>query len=86
MGGWMSYTLYMIKKGNIMKKTVTTNTFAGPIATTFELAKHNVGSSSEYWAILFVEKEGKSLQNKWGGFTVRNTGKPAYINKIWKEL
>ena len=82
----MAYTLHMIKKGNIMKKTVTTNTFAGPIATTFELAKHNVGSSSEYWAILFVEKVGQSLQKKGGGFTVRNTGKPAYINKIWKEL
>ena len=69
-----------------MKKTVTTNTFAGPIDTTFELVKCNVGNSGEYWAILFVEKEGQSLQNKWGGFTVRNTGKPAYINKIWKDL
>ena len=82
----MSYNLPMIKKGYIMKKTVTTNTFAGPIDTTFELVKCNVGNSGEYWAILFVEKEGQSLQNKWGGYTVRHTGKPAYINKIWKEL
>tara|TARA_B100001778_G_C18513637_1_gene595422 strand:+ start:557 stop:787 length:231 start_codon:yes stop_codon:yes gene_type:complete len=76
----------MIKKGNIMKKTVTTNTFAGPIDTTFELVKHNVGNPSEHWAILFVEQDGQSLQNKWGGFTVKNTGKPAYMKKIWKEL
>ena len=80
-GGWMSYTLYMIKKGNIMKKTVTTNTFNGPMATTYELVRNETFST-----IRMIEQNGKSLKNKWGGYSVRNVGKPAYINKIWKEL
>ena len=64
-----------------MKKTVTTNTFAGPLATTYELVRNETFST-----IRAIEQNGKSLKNKWGGYSVRNVGKPAYINKIWKEL
>ena len=64
-----------------MKKTVTTNTFAGPIATTYELVRHETFST-----IRKIEQKGKTLKNKWGGFPSVHTGKPAYINKIWKEL
>tara|TARA_Y100000361_G_scaffold58613_1_gene51223 strand:- start:2084 stop:2377 length:294 start_codon:yes stop_codon:yes gene_type:complete len=80
-GGWMSYTLHMIKKGNIMKKTITTNTFAGPLATTFELVRHETFST-----IRKVEQNGKSLKNKWGGFPSVHTGQHGYINRLWKEL
>ena len=68
-----------------MQKTITTNTFKGPIATTYELVKHHVGTPSEWWAIMAIERDGKSLQNEWGGYSVRNTGCPAYIKKVWKN-
>ena len=84
-----------------MQKTITTPTFKGPveglrdaevkqyiryIATTYELVKHQVGTPIEWWAIVEIERDGKSTKNEWGGFPVRNTGCPAYIEKIWKKL
>ena len=68
-----------------MLKTKTYKTFNGDSASvTFELVKHSVGNPNEWWAILYVEQDGQSLKNKWGGYHCRNAGKPAYINKIWK--
>lgn len=81
MGGWMSYTLHMIKKGNTMKKTVTTNTFAGPSAITYELVRHETFST-----IRMVEQNGKTLKNKWGGFPSVHTGQHDYINRKWKAI
>ena len=80
-GGWMSYTLHMIKKGNIMKKTVTTNTIAGPSTITFELVRHETFST-----IRMVEQNGESLKNKWGGFPSVHTGQHDYINRKWKAI
>ena len=54
--------------------------------TTFKLVKNLVGTIQEYWTILIVAQDGKSTQNKWGGFSVRNTGKPVYIQKKWKVI
>ena len=70
-----------------MIKTYTTNTFGGrSVSTTVELVKHLVGQPNEWWAILYIEQDGKTLKNKWGGYHCRNAGKPAYINKIWKAV
>jgi hypothetical protein len=70
-----------------MIKTFTTNTFGGrSVSTTVELAKHLVGQPTEWWAILYIEQDGQTLKNKWGGYHCRNAGKPAYINKIWKAI
>ena len=69
-----------------MLKTITTNTYKGPTATTLELVKHNVGNPTEWWAILYIDQDGQTLKNKWGGYHCRNAGKPAYINKIWKAV
>ena len=70
-----------------MIKTYTTNTFGGrSVSTTVELVKHLVGRPNEWWAILYIEQDGKTLKNKWGGYHCRNAGKPAYINKIWKAV
>ena len=44
------------------------------------------GKTSEYWTILMIAQNGISLQNKWGGFNVRNSGKPVYIQKKWNLL
>ena len=80
------YTLYMIKKGNIMFKTIQNNHINGTSEVTFELKKHNVETPSEWWAILQVSTNGVSHQNEHGGFPCRNTGKPAHIKRCWKEL
>ena len=64
-----------------MQKTITTQTFKGPIDTTLKLVDHG-----DWSAILVVKQDGKSMQNKWGGYNVRNTGKTDYIKKIWKNL
>ena len=69
-----------------MMKTITTNTFNGPVATTFELVKHLVGQPTEWWAILYIQQDGNTLKNKWGGYHSRNVGKPVYIQKIWNPL
>ena len=70
-----------------MIKTYTTNTFGGrSVSTTVELVKHLVGQPNEWWAILYIEQDGKTLKNKCGGYHCRNAGKPAYINKIWKAV
>ena len=70
-----------------MIKTNTYKTFNGNSASvTFELVKHNQGHTSEWDAILIIAQNGKSTQNKWGGFPVRNSGKPAYIQRIWKAV
>ena len=71
----------MIKKGNIMKKTVTTNTFKGQMATTYELVRHETFST-----IRKIEQNGKTLKNKWGGFPMVHTGQHDYINRIWKAI
>ena len=70
-----------------MLKTTNWKNFHGKNnSTTFKLVKHCMGSPSEWWAILVVAQNGKSTQNKWGGFSVRNTGQPAYIQNKWKAL
>jgi len=39
-----------------------------------------------YQSIIKTKQGGKSLKNKWGGYTSFNIGTPAYIKKKWKEL
>ena len=64
-----------------MKKTITTNTFAGPITTTFELVRHETFST-----IRKIEQNGKTLKNKWGGFPMVHTGQHDYINRKWSAI
>ena len=64
-----------------MKKTITTNTFAGPINTTFELVRHETFST-----IRKIEQNGKTLKNKWGGFPMVHTGQHDYINRKWSAI
>ena len=64
-----------------MLKTITTNTFTAPLTTDFRLDRHDGWS-----AIVIVSQNGKSTQNQWGGFPVRNTGKTAYIQRIWETV
>ena len=68
-------------------KTITWKNFHNKSqTTTFELKKNLEGKTSEYWTILMIAQNGISLQNKWGGFNVRNSGKPVYIQKKWNLL
>jgi len=69
------------------RKLHTWKTFDGRSASaTFELRKHNEGTPTEWWSILYVKQNGLTLKNKWGGFPSRNCGKPAYIQKIWNDI
>jgi hypothetical protein len=64
------------------EKTQTYRTFDGEQHTrTFRLTHHEGWSS-----ILKVAVDGKSVQNKWGGYTARNVGQRAYIERIWRSL
>jgi hypothetical protein len=70
-----------------MMKTITQKTFDGQNkTTTYRLDKHNVGHPTEWWNIVYLTVDGKSLTNKWGGLHSRNVGKPLYIQKIWNTL
>jgi len=71
----------MIKKGNIMKKIRTYQSFAGLVSTTFELVRHETFST-----IRIVEQDGKTLKNKWGGYSILHTGSHNYINRKWKAI
>lgn len=54
--------------------------------TTFHLDKHSVGHPAEWWAIIPVMRDGKSLANAWGGYNARNVGQPKYIQRLWNSL
>ena len=70
-----------------MLKTVNWKTFNGiEKLTEYRLDKHNVGQANEWWGILYHAEDGVTLRNKWGGLSVRNSGKPAYIKKIWNNM
>ena len=70
-----------------MLKTVSWKTFNGiEKVTEYRLDKHNAGQANEWWGILYQTENGVTLRNKWGGFSVRNSGKPAYIKKIWNNM
>jgi hypothetical protein len=64
-----------------MFKTITKNTFTGTITTKLRLDDHD-----DWKAIVIVAQNGKSTKNQWGGFPVRNVGKPAYIQRIWEAV
>ena len=70
-----------------MEKTISWKHYTGkPMTSTFRLVKHQEGEPNEWWAILWAAENGESLQNKWGGYSTKNSGSPKYIKKIWKDL
>ena len=45
------------------------------------------GGPANQWAILIVAEDGWDAKiNEWGSYSKRNSGQPAYIQKIWNTL